>query len=162
DPAGLVPGPKSVIRSSKEDEIIGGICVSVIAESQVDAEAPGRRPAVLYAKAPNLVVEADAEDLVIAGHERIEIPMGKSPGLLVPEPDAAISAARKDEVVGCVAVTVIADVDGDAVAARAGPTLLYVKLPQLTIEADAEELIVAGDHVGQPTAGPVPRPLLAD
>src|SRR5439155_18544007 len=73
--------------------------------------------------------------------------------------DAAVGAAEEDEVVGGGAVADGADDDLGAVAARRPAARRQVVAPYLTVQADAEDLVVGGDDVGEVAARVLPRRL---
>src|SRR5262245_823178 len=120
-PFHLIPDPKIPGRAEQVRQIVAGVGVAVAADLQTNAEAAGTGPAASHVVAPELIVEAEAENLFVAGGERLEPAAGETPALLIPQPDAAVGAVQEHEVTAAVVVAATADVEGDAVAARRGP-----------------------------------------
>src|SRR5262249_4468024 len=122
-----------------------------VADGNLGAKTAGTEPAGArpgHAITPYLVVETDAEHLVVAGDDGLEIALGERPRALRPDPDAAIGALEKDDVVGGVVVADRADGNLAAITVGAAPAVFHVVLPHLTVVAHAEHLVVAGHEVG--------------
>src|SRR5436190_5525918 len=121
----LVPQPDGAVGiAPHENQIVLGAVVAAAGDGELDAEAAGRSPAGIWAAraiAPDLVIEAHAEQLVVAAGDGFEPAAGPGPGGLVPQPEGVIRAAEENQVVGGIAVAGVREGDLGAPAAGGGP-----------------------------------------
>src|SRR5205807_2110953 len=121
----LIPHPHVIVGRAQVNAVVESIGVAVVADVEIDAVAAGGEPAgagAAGAIAPQLAVQTDAEDLIVAADDLGEIAGRVGPGGLRPEPDAVVGAAEENEIVGGVAVADGGDGDVGAVAGRGLPT----------------------------------------
>src|SRR5206468_8205541 len=102
-PRSLRPQPDFLVGGLQEDQVVEGVAVAGVGDYDLVVVAAAGEPAgpgAGSAVAPYLMVEADAEDLIIAGDDVGQIAAREGPRALVPHPDAAVAAAKEDDVVG--------------------------------------------------------------
>src|SRR5262245_21096274 len=162
-PAGLCPRPDAVVGAAQIDDVAGRVPIADGADVDLDSVAVGRDPTATEAIVPELTVQADAEELVIAaGQVAGEPAAGIDPAELAPGPDAVVGAAQEDHVVGRRAVPGAGHDDLCAPTTGRRPRAGAVAVPNLAVEADGEDLVVAGRHAGQPAVGVEPGAAVPD
>src|SRR5262249_5408045 len=112
-------------------------------EVVVAAAAAGGGPARGGTIAPDLAVGGLPEHLPVARNKVGEFAARVGPPVLRPGPDAVGRGAEIDDVVGGIAVALVADVELDAVTARSEPAGADAVTPYLAGAAQAEDLIIA-------------------
>src|SRR5262249_44492334 len=162
-----------VVGGTAEDEVVERITVARIGDGDICGWHARSQPAGAGARdaiAPDLTVEADAEDLVIAGEEALYVAAGERRTRLRPLPERVLVAVevaeQEHDVVGGVGVADTADGEIETVAVRGGVAERRVDAgglgpvaPDLAVRTKAEDLAVGTGDTYQVAARVCPRSL---